>query len=125
MRRASSSFFMKILIFSLLFTLSCEKKNEVAGKYATASDMTQKTTIANLELMPNGQGTWSIEEDSVSFYWEIRKEKIWLHTKSGGVIAGTIDGDTLTIDLPGMGVHRFNKVSTLRSGGVGLTPERE
>jgi len=89
--------------------LSCEKKNEIAGKYVTANDMTQKNIVAYLELMPNGQGTWSIEEDSASFYWEVRKEKIWLHTKSGGVIPGTIDGDTLTIDLPGMGVHRFIK----------------
>lgn len=109
MLRVSSSFFMKILIFFLLVTVSCEMKSGVAGKYATAGGTTQKTTIVNLELAANGQGTWSMEEDSASFYWEVRKEKIWLHTKSGGVIPGTIDGDTLTIDLPGMGVHRFIK----------------
>ncbi|MBU0986774.1 MAG: hypothetical protein KKH68_05920 [Proteobacteria bacterium] len=110
MVRASSSLFMKVLIFFFLLTVSCEKESGLAGKYASANDMTQKTTVANLELMADGRGAWSIEEDSVSFNWEVRKGKIWLHTKSGGVIVGTITGDTLTVNLPGMGVHRFNKV---------------
>jgi len=110
MVRATSSLFMKVLIFSLLLTLSCEKESRLAGKYATVNDMTQRTAVVNLELMANGQGAWSIEEDNVSFKWETRGEEIWLHTKSGGVIVGTINGDTLTVNLPVVGVHRFNKV---------------
>lgn len=110
MIRATSSLFIKVLIFSLLLTLSCEKENGLAGKYATVNDMTQRTSVVNLELRTNGQGAWSIEEDNVSFKWEVRKGKIWLHTKLGGVIVGTINGDTLTVNLPGVGIHRFNKV---------------
>ena len=60
--------------------------------------------------MPNGQGSWSIEEDNVSFKWEIRENEIWLHTKSGGVIVGKIVGETIEINLPAAGEYYFKKV---------------
>jgi len=63
-----------------------------------------------LELGENGTGSWAVEEDNVNFRWEVREKDILLHTKSGGVIVGSIVGETIDIYLPGVGVHTFKKI---------------
>jgi len=108
--RLPERFLMMVLVFSLLLAMSCQDKGRLSGRYAAGGDENQDSLTISLELMANGQGSWSIEEDNVSFKWEIRENEIWLHTKSGGVIVGKIVGETIEINLPAAGEYYFKKV---------------
>ena len=70
--RMSSFLFMKVLVFFLLCTLSCEKGTGLIGKYVKKDNNNRTSDTINLELMPNGKGSWTTKEDTVSFMWEIR-----------------------------------------------------
>ena len=109
--RLPERFLMMVLVFSLLLAMSCQDRGRLSGRYAAGGDENQDSLTISLELMANGQGSWSIEEDNVSFKWELRKGEIWLHTKSGGVIVGKIVGETIKITLPALGEYDFKKVS--------------
>jgi len=109
--RLPERFLMMVLVFSLLLAMSCQDRGRLSGRYAAGGDENQDSLTISLELMANGQGSWSIEEDNVSFKWEIRENEIWLHTKSGGVIVGKIVGETIEINLPAAGEYYFKKVS--------------
>ena len=101
---------LMVLAFSLPLTTGCEERGRLSGRYVADIDENRLSPTISLELMDNGQGSWSTEEDSVSFKWEIRESEIWLHTKSGGVIVGKIVGETIEINLPGVGEYYFEKV---------------
>jgi len=101
---------LMVLVFSLLFAMSCEDRGSLSGRYVADIDKNQISPTISLELMANGQGSWSTEEDNISFKWEIREGEIWLHTKSGGVIVGKIVGETIEINLPGISEYYFKKV---------------
>ncbi len=105
-----SSVLLITSLCSLLLVMSCESNTRFAGKYASEDDGNQNVPKVNLELASNGHGIWAIEEDNVSFRWEVRDNKILIHTKSGGVIIGKINGNTVEISLPGMNVHRLKKI---------------
>ncbi len=98
------------LLLCLISTVSCEDRDRLAGKYLAESTNNLSAPTVFLELGANGKGSWAVEDDIVSFEWEIRAEEIWLHTKSGGVIVGKLVGDTIQIELPGIHDHRFKKV---------------
>jgi len=102
---------MILLPFSFLFTVGCGKKSGPAGKYISEDNLNPAAVVVNLELTANGRGTWTTEEDNTTFEWEVRGGKIWLHTKSGGVIEGHANGDTILINLPGMAVRHFTKIN--------------
>ena len=108
--RLPERFLMMVLVFSLLLAMSCQDRGRLSGRYAADVGKNRISPTISLELMPNGQGSWSIEEDNVSFKWEIRENEIWLHTKSGGVIVGKIVGETIEINLPAAGEYYFKKV---------------
>lgn len=110
MRPPQSFSITMVLVFSLLFTMSCQDRGRLSGRYAAGGDENQDSLTISLELMANGQGSWSIEEDNVSFKWELRQTEIWLHTKSGGVIVGKVVGETIQINLAGAGEYYFKKV---------------
>ncbi|MCP4345604.1 MAG: hypothetical protein GY795_08760 [Desulfobacterales bacterium] len=105
-----SSVLLIVFMHSLLIVTGCERSAGFAGKYVSEDDSNQNVPKVNLELTANGHGIWAIEEDNVSFRWEARDDRILIHTKSGGVIIGKIDGNTVEISLPGMNVHRLKKI---------------
>ena len=51
--------------------------------------------------MEKGKAIWRIPDNEVSFRWDIKGKEIWLSTKSGGIIIGKIQGDTIEVKLPG------------------------
>jgi hypothetical protein len=63
-----------------------------------------------IELKKNGVGVWRVLDDEASFRWDAKDNEIRLHTKTGGVIIGKIQGDTLEIALPGRSVRYFKRV---------------
>ena len=99
-----------VFILFLVLMVSCEDRGKLVGKYQADNNENRQSVTIFLELLANGQGSWSIEEDNASFKWEIREDAIWLHTRSGGVIVGKIVEETIEIHLPGVGEYYFKKV---------------
>ncbi|WP_300460455.1 hypothetical protein [Desulfobacula sp.] len=100
---------MMPLIFFLVFGCSSERENLV-GNYTAVDQASADPVTADLELLPDGKGFWSIETDNAAFRWDLHRGKIRLHTKSGGVIEGILDHDTIQLTLPGMGLIRFQRL---------------
>ena len=81
----------------------------LAGKYG-ASDPGGTGATVLLELRNDGRGSWRMGSDDFSFTWEVRGDELWLHTKSGGVIAGKVRSDhSIRISLPEVGAFHFQK----------------
>ena len=98
-----------VVVMPLLFW-QCGQQDNLVGKYHAAAGLDGRIS-ATLALEANGKGIWSIETDNAPFRWDVRQNKIRLHTQSGGVIEGTIDNGTIHIALPGMDVILFERVS--------------
>jgi len=84
----------------LLFAFSCASKAEYAGLYKAQEGDSKKYAETYIELNENGKGTWRVADDEDEFSWEIKKgNELRLNTKSGGVIVGQIQDDTIVIVL--------------------------
>lgn len=105
-----SNLFLIALIGLLIFNISCDKKERYEGLYKAQGEELQKPSEIYIELKDNGQGIWRVIDDEASFIWSINNDEIRLHTKSGGVIIGKIQGDILVISLPGSKIKYFIKV---------------
>lgn len=104
------SLMIMVLILFMLSILSCRGADHWVGKYEAEMAKNQEVPTILLELMADGRGSWTVREETASFKWEIRKNEMWLHTKSGGVIVGRLKGDTIEVDLPGLGGHLFKRL---------------
>jgi hypothetical protein len=80
-----------------LWLSGCSNREQYAGKYRSLG----QTPEINLELKANGEGTWEMGDQRVSFRWEVKKDKIWIHAKGGGVLIGTPAGNMLAMDMTG------------------------
>ena len=99
------------MLILLIITLAwgCGSQQEkLVGTY-TAVDGGSEQVSASLELSADGKGLWSIKTDNAPFTWDLYQNRIRLHTKSGGVIEGTIDNDTIQVTLPGIGLILFQR----------------
>ncbi len=63
-----------------------------------------------LELGANGQGSWQAQEDIVQFKWDTRGDEIFLHTRAGGVVAGSMKEEGIHLALPGLGKFVFKRM---------------
>ena len=90
--------------------MSCENREYLIGKYQADVAVNGGSQTIFLELMANGQGAWSSEEDNVPFKWESKENEVWLHTKSGGLIMAKVAGETIEINVPSLGEYHFKKV---------------
>jgi hypothetical protein len=96
------------LVLVLPFLLwQCDQHEKIMGKYHAVDVSSHGRLTATLELHANGKGLWSIETDNADFRWDLKRNKIRLHTQSGGIIEGIVDNGTIQIALPGMGVISF------------------
>jgi hypothetical protein len=89
--------------------MSCSPDRELAGRYC-ASDPRGGQKDLVLELKEDGKGSWKMDHEDFVFTWEDRGAEVWLHSKSGGVIAGKVRDDrSIHIALPGVGSLRFER----------------
>ena len=51
-----------------------------------------------------------LADDEATFRWDVRDGKLRVHTKSGGIITGEIEGDTLHVAMPGGKKMSFKKI---------------
>ena len=104
-----------VLIFLVSFALvtsACDSGKRYPGTYVWVRGGDQDRLETLLELKEDGQGIWITNEKEVPFRWSVKGQEIRLHTKEGGVIAGKIIDDTVTIILPGDNVMSFQKKRT-------------
>jgi hypothetical protein len=85
------------LFFAAFSLLSCGSAQDLSGRYVSIAGQ----PAVQLELERDGKGEWATDIDAVPVKWEVRGGEVWLHTKAGGVLKGTIKGGTLVFDLPG------------------------
>lgn len=99
------------ILLALFLLIGCEGKTKITGKYISEGIGKEQNYIIGLELLPNGQGSWSIstEEENVIFKWDVSGDQIFLHTKTGGVVTGKVDGNLINIRLPGIEIYSFKK----------------
>ena len=94
----------------LLFSLSsCSSTDVYEGTYMAIEENSQKCKDSHLELMEKGMAVWRIPGNEVSFRWNIKGDEIWLSTKSGGIIIGKIQNQTIEVSLPGTKTECFFK----------------
>jgi hypothetical protein len=99
------------VVFSALFCWGCKNSGEVPGKYLAELKEPTASISIKLQLGANGQGSWDMKGERVFFRWETQGQEVWLHTKSGGVVAGRILGrGVIEIKLPGAGTLSFRKI---------------
>ena len=101
--------FMLILFVAALVWGCNSQQEKLVGKYIAVNIGDAGLVQASLELLPEGKGFWSIDTDNAPFRWDLYQNKIRLHTRSGGVIEGTLGQDTLQFTLPGTGQIRFQR----------------
>jgi hypothetical protein len=91
-----------ILIFSVMLALGCQSQQYLAGKYKSVPKVSGEPVIT-LELESDGKGSWKAgDQPKVTFRWEIKRDKIWIHAEGGGVLIGTPVGqDELSLDMSG------------------------
>jgi len=85
----------------LLFISSCFQEDIYEGVYKAEGGKSQKYCNSQIELMEKGVAVWRVPDDEVPFRWDIKDEEIWLSTKSGGIIIGKIQENTIHVKLPG------------------------
>lgn len=86
-----------IVLMAGLCLMGCKQREPYAGKFKSINE----TPEIELELKPNGEGIWSSGDLHVTFRWEVKGERIWIHAKGGGVLIATPLGDRISVDMSG------------------------
>ena len=100
-----------IVCLMLLFVFSCLQEDIYEGVYKAKGGKSEKYCNSQIELKEKGVAVWRVPDDEVTFRWNIKDNEIWLSTKSGGIIIGRIQDNTIQIKLPGAKtVCNFEKI---------------
>jgi hypothetical protein len=92
-----------------VFVIGCASEERFTGTYEEVDSGSPSGAETILELKENGEGTWRVDDDEVSFSWYLKGEELRFNTKNGGVIVGKIHGDTVEVVLPGDRTMSFKK----------------
>jgi hypothetical protein len=106
--RARIPGYLTPIVLTILL-LACKQPASLAGRYVAGNGSDPAAGSITLELLQNGQGTWSTSTDNASFRWNADANHLWLHTPSGGIIQGTIGKDTIRLKLPGLTETLFKR----------------
>jgi len=103
---------LKVLTVSLLLflMLSCGSRVQSVGTYVSDAADSPRQSETTLELKDSGAGLWKVGDDEVNFSWFMKGDELRVHTKSGGVIVGSIQNNVIRISLPGSKEMSFKKV---------------
>jgi hypothetical protein len=98
------------LLLASLLSSACESNSLWEGRYVGQPGQDPAGAVA-LTLQAGGKGQWTAEQESTPLRWEERRNALWLHLKTGGVmIAQPVPGQqALTIELPGVGALTLRK----------------
>jgi hypothetical protein len=90
---------------------SCEKREPYTGRYLAQEGTLPSQSEISIELKDQGMGVFRVGDDEAPFRWQVKNKEIRLHTKSGGVLIGTIQEDLLHMSLPGTKIKVFKRVT--------------
>ncbi|MDA8404530.1 MAG: hypothetical protein M0Z56_10100 [Desulfobacteraceae bacterium] len=89
---------------------ACSPTDEYIGKYK-AIDITENAQKESyIELMENGEGSWTCCDGEVLFTWYVKKNELRINTKEGGIMVGKLKNKSFTIMLPGKKTLTFVKM---------------
>jgi hypothetical protein len=97
-----------VLALGLLLLAGCRGPVEdLAGDYESER---VDLSPARLTLRADGGGSLTVGAQEAPFRWEVREEdRVVLHTRQGGAIAGRLGRGVLELDMPGVGREIFRK----------------
>ncbi len=96
----------------LLATLAGCGGYDVTGRYEAVGPGGSDAPVL-LILKAEGKGVLSFNGEDAPFTWDVRDRgrALWLHTKDGGVLAGTLGSDSIEMDIPGAGRLAFRRTA--------------
>ena len=94
--------FLGVIIVGLVLAGCGESRTPFAGTYKSVETFAGKGNIA-LDLKEDGRGTWSLGGKTVEFTWLINEGKVFIYTKTGGILVVTPSqgGKMLSADMTG------------------------
>jgi hypothetical protein len=100
------------LVLAGLLTASCESRSNWEGRYVGQPAHDPAGVVA-LTLQAGGKGQWMADQESTPLRWEERGGALWLHLKTGAVVLARPSPaeQTLSVELPGVGVFLLQKMS--------------
>ena len=108
----SPVFLLRVLFCLLLFTAAagCGPGTQHVGTYIAEMKDSPHLKETILELKETGTGVWKAGDDEVPFSWLVKGNELRLHTRTGGVIVGSLDNRIIHLTLPGSKELFFKKV---------------
>lgn len=94
----------------LILMIACGSRQDHLGTYKAVVQDPPRPVETIIELKANGNGIWRMGDEEASFSWYVKGEELRFNTKDGGVIAGTIEKDTIHISLDGTAAIYFKKI---------------
>ncbi|NTW37536.1 MAG: hypothetical protein HGB17_15755 [Syntrophobacteraceae bacterium] len=94
----------------MILMASCGSKEQYIGAYQAEAMDWPKQAETILELKADGGGIWRVRDEEVPFSWYTKGGELRVNTREGGVIAGTIENDTIHITLPGSKPLSFKRI---------------
>ncbi len=95
-----------LVALCLVALMACSGGPDVAGTYKGGPG----GDTVELSLDAGGKGHWTAEDEEIPFNWELRGGKLWLHTKTGGLVTGELGGDgAIDMVIPGLGPYHFER----------------
>ncbi|MBN1105982.1 MAG: hypothetical protein JXL84_21405 [Deltaproteobacteria bacterium] len=102
--------FMALLCGALLWGLSCDSREKVAGTYRAEGEVSPERGEVSVELKESGDGVWRKGDEEVPLSWYMKGGELRLNTKGGGVLVGKVRGDEIRMTLPGGKTLGFRRV---------------
>lgn len=97
---------LALAALGLAALLACSAAPDLAGSYHSDTD----GDLVVLELNAGGKGVWTSQDEEIAFTWEVRDGEVWLHTRTGGLITGTVGREKgLDMKVPGVGDMHFSR----------------
>ena len=89
---------------------ACNSTDTYLGTYEATDNTggTQKQIC--IELLENGEGSWTCCDNEVLFTWYARGGELRINTKEGGTMVGRFSNQSFTITLPGSKQLTFVKL---------------
>ena len=89
---------------------ACGSRTPQIGTYVSDATNSRAHHESTLELKEAGVGIWRVGDDEVTFSWYAKGNELRFNTKSGGVVIGYLDDETIHVQIPGSNDLHFKKV---------------
>ena len=91
------------VLLCVVLVCACGSGSSWEGRYEGRAD--PSSPDVTLTLQPGGKGGWTVEQETTPLRWEERNGSVWLHLKTGGVVAARpVPGEkALLLELPAVG----------------------